>query len=209
MDLKGFVNFLVENNAFQVGEFVLKDGRKSPYFINTGAFKSGKAIAELGKYYATKIHEEFGKDVDVVFGPAYKGIPLAVATATELYGEHQTEVGYCFNRKEEKAHGDRGGFIGVKPEHGQRIVIVDDVITSGGTKREAVEMLKNAADVEVLGVVVLVDREEKLSSGKTAIQEFEEQSGIRIIAIARITDMLEFLGRGDSARIRKHLEMQG
>lgn len=160
-----FTEFLLESQALKFGEFTLKSGRKSPYFINAGAFNDGRKIARLGAFYAEKIVEEIEagnlpKDVDTVFGPAYKGIPLGVSTAIALTSAHGMDVGYTFDRKEKKDHGDGGMMVGTQLADGMKVLLVDDVMTAGTAVREVILKLKAEANVEVIGLVLSVDRME-------------------------------------------------
>ena len=161
-----FTEFLLESNALKFGDFTLKSGRKSPYFINAGAFDDGKKIAALGAFYAEKIsqaivHNTIPRNIDTVFGPAYKGIPLAVSTAIALTAGHNMTVGYTFDRKEKKDHGDGGWMVGIPLTDGMKVLLVDDVMTAGTAVREVIPKLKAEANVEVVGLVLSVDRMEK------------------------------------------------
>ncbi|MFA6511786.1 MAG: orotate phosphoribosyltransferase [Patescibacteria group bacterium] len=190
---KQFINFLVESDALQFGEFTLKSGRVSPYFINTGKFDTGKTIGKLGYFYAAAINEQCGSEVDAIFGPAYKGIPLAVAAATALHANFEQNVGYVFDRKETKEHGDKGATVGYALQDGSRVVIVDDVFTTGATKEEAVMLLKGVARVEIKALVIAVDRKERGKNGENAIAEFASAFGIPVISIVTIHDIVEHL----------------
>ena len=195
-----FTEFLLESQALKFGEFTLKSGRKSPYFINAGAFNDGRKIARLGAFYAEKIVEEIEagnlpKDVDTVFGPAYKGIPLAVVTAIaleELYGK---EVKYCCNRKEVKDHGaDAGNLLGAELHDGDRVIMVEDVTTSGKSIDETYPILKGAADVEVKGLIVSLNRMEVGKGGvKTAQKEVQEKYGFPVASIVSMAEVTELL----------------
>ena len=185
-----FTEFLLESQALKFGEFTLKSGRKSPYFINAGAFNDGRKIARLGAFYAEKIVEEIEagnlpKDVDTVFGPAYKGIPLGVSTAIALTSAHGMEVGYTFDRKEKKDHGDGGMMVGTQLADGMKVLLVDDVMTAGTAVREVIPKLKAEANVEVIGLVLSVDRMEKTKDSDTSAvkaveAEFVLRSQIRL-----------------------------
>ena len=178
-----FTEFLLESQALKFGEFTLKSGRKSPYFINAGAFNDGRKIARLGAFYAEKIVEEIEagnlpKDVDTVFGPAYKGIPLGVSTAIALTSAHGMEVGYTFDRKEKKDHGDGGMMVGTQLADGMKVLLVDDVMTAGTAVREVIPKLKAEANVEVIGLVLSVDRMEKTKDSDTsAVKAVEAEFG--------------------------------
>lgn len=187
--------FLVKAGALKFGDFTLKSGRKSPYFVNTGIICEGKEFLELCEFIAGKIGEMGG--CDVVYGPAYKGIPLAVGVAVAL-SKKGKKVYWLFNRKEEKAHGDQGVFVGHLPAPGERVVLVDDVFTTGGTKYENVDLLKSIG-VELKAVVVAVDREEKGEKGGSAAGEFTGKTGVPVEPVATVSEMFEELrGKGIS-----------
>ena len=169
---KEFIKFMVDCAALKFGDFTLKSGRKSPFFMNAGAYVTGSQLKKLGEYYARAIHETYGDDFDVLFGPAYKGIPLGVVTAiaySELYGK---EVRYCSDRKEEKDHGaDKGSFLGSKLKDGDRVIMIEDVTTSGKSMEETVPKVKGAADVTIVGLMVSLNRMEKGLGGKGVVGE--------------------------------------
>ncbi len=190
---KDFINFLLENGALKFGEFTLKSGRKSPYFLNTGMLYSGSAISKLGEFYAETIKDNAEGTFDVVFGPAYKGIPLAVTTVNALYTKFKIDTDYSFNRKEAKDHGDKGLLVGRKLEGDERILLVDDVITAGTAIREVLELLKELGNPEVAGVVVSVDRKEKGTGEESAIQELNRTTGINFYPVVTIDDIIEYL----------------
>ena len=196
-----FIRFLVTRGALRFGEFTLKSGRRSPYFVNLGDFSDGTSLRRLGAFFARTIREAFGREFDLLFGPPYKGIPLAVACAVafdELEGE---KVPFSFNRKEEKAHGDRGTFVGHVPGKGDRVILLDDVFTTGKTKEEAVELLRTQG-AEVRGGVIAVDRSEVGPDGKSAIAEFESAYGIPVRSIVTIHEIIAFLhGREIDGRV--------
>jgi orotate phosphoribosyltransferase len=187
---KEFIEFLVENNALKFGEFTLKSGRKSPYFINTGMFKDGKGISKLAEYYAKAIKDSF-KEFDVLFGPAYKGIPLCVSATMKL-SELGINKGYSFNRKEAKDHGEGGNIIGTELE-GKKVLIIDDVITAGTAVKETIEVLKENGNPKITGIIISVNRKEKGSGDKSAIQELEESLGIKISSIVDFNEIVEYL----------------
>jgi len=187
-----FIEFLASSGAVKFGEFTLKSGRESPYFISTGVLADGTLTYELGKYYAQKIKDQFGTEFDAVYGPAYKGIPLAVATCIALQNEHGINRPWIFDRKEKKLHGDRGAFVGGEIDHGARVILVDDVMTTGGTKVEAIEKIKSSLNAELKGVIIAVDRMER-SKTKTAIDEFTESTGIPVYSIENIKNIFEHL----------------
>jgi len=194
---RDFVELLVQYEVIRFGDFTLKSGRKSPYFINAGQLRSGDAIARIGKAYAARIDER-NLGCDLVFGPSYKGVPLAVATAVAL-AERGRDAGYVFDRKEVKDHGEGGVFVGMKPTDGMKVVLVDDVITSGRSVREAVDLVRKAADVEITGVIVAVDREERGKGHKTTLAELDEELGVRVHPIVTIRELVSFLHQNDVA----------
>ncbi len=166
-----FIKFMVENGVLKFGEFTLKSGRKAPYFINTGNYKSGAQLSKLGEYYAQCIADN-GISADTLVGPAYKGIPLAVTTAVSLYNKFGKDLNYCFDRKEVKDHGEGGLFVGKQLTDGERVILIEDVMTSGKALREMLPKLKQAANVEIAGMVISVDRMERgLESSLSAVQE--------------------------------------
>ena len=193
-----FTEFLLESNALKFGDFTLKSGRKSPYFINAGAFDDGKKIAALGAFYAEKIsqaivHNTIPRNIDTVFGPAYKGIPLAVSTAIALTAGHNMTVGYTFDRKEKKDHGDGGWMVGTPLTDGMKVLLVDDVMTAGTAVREVIPKLKAEANVEVVGLVLSVDRMEKGTGEKSALDELREEYGIAVYPIVTVRQIIDFL----------------
>ncbi len=188
MTTTSFVKFALECDALQFGDFTLKSGRQSPYFFNAGNFNSGAAFRALGRYYADRLSAT-GIDFDMLFGPAYKGIPLATAVAIALDQDHARSVGVAFNRKEAKTHGEAGTLIGA-PMRGN-VVIIDDVITAGTAIRESIGLIE-AAGARPAAVVVALDRQEKGPNGKSAIQEVEQTYKIPVLAIAKLENLLEF-----------------
>lgn len=189
-----FIEFMVESEVLKFGDFTLKSGRKSPFFMNAGAYVTGSQLRKLGEYYAKAIYDNYGLDFDVLFGPAYKGIPLTVATCmaiSELYGK---EIRYCSNRKEVKDHGDTGILLGSKLKDGDRVVIIEDVTTSGKSIEETFPILKQQANVEVKGLIVSLNRNEKGKSGnKTALDEVKELYGFETAAIVSMPEVVECL----------------
>ena len=190
-----FIEFMVESDVLKFGDFTLKSGRKSPFFMNAGAYVTGSQLKRLGEYYAKAIHDKYGEDFDVLFGPAYKGIPLAVVTAiafSELYGK---EVRYCSDRKEEKDHGaDKGSFLGTSLKDGDRVVMIEDVTTSGKSMEETVPKVKGAADVTIVGLMVSLNRMEVGQGGQvSALQEIEEKYGFAGNAIVTMDEVVEHL----------------
>ena len=191
---KEFIDFMVESKVLKFGDFTLKSGRKSPFFMNAGAYVTGYQLKKLGEYYAKAIHDVYGDDFDVLFGPAYKGIPLSVTTAiafSELYGK---EIRYCSNRKEVKDHGDTGILLGSKLKDGDRVVIIEDVTTSGKSIEETFPILKAQADVTIVGLIVSLNRMERgLNTEKCALDEIKETYGINTAAIVSMADVTEAL----------------
>ena len=186
-----FIKFMVDSGVLMFGDFTLKSGRQSPYFMNSGNYKTGAQLAKLGEFYAECIHDN-GIEFDTLFGPAYKGIPLAVSAATALYNKFGIDVNYCFDRKEAKDHGEGGMIVGKQLTDGEKVVIIEDVMTSGKALREVLPKLKAAADVKVAGMVIQADRMEKgLNSDKSAVQEVTEEFGIKIYSIVNINDIID------------------
>ena len=186
---KAFIEFALSREVLRFGEFTLKSGRVSPYFFNAGLFNTGSALARLGQYYAKAIVES-GVDFDVLFGPAYKGIPLAAACSVALADHHQRDVPYSFNRKEAKAHGEGGNIVG-SPLQG-RILIIDDVITAGTAIRETMQII-DAAGAKPAGVLIALDRQEKGTGELSAIQEVEQQYNIPVLSIIKLEDLISYL----------------
>lgn len=189
-----FIEFMVDSQVLKFGEFTLKSGRKSPFFMNAGAYVTGAQLKKLGEYYAKAIHDNFGDDFDVLFGPAYKGIPLSVATTiaySELYGR---EIRYCSNRKEVKDHGDVGILLGSKLKDGDRVVIIEDVTTSGKSIEETFPIIKAQGNVEIKGLMVSLNRMEKGLGGKvSALLEIKEKYGFEARSIVTMADVIEHL----------------
>jgi orotate phosphoribosyltransferase len=188
-----FITFMVQSGVLTFGDFTTKSGRKTPFFINTGNYKTGGQIARLGEFYAQALRANIGNDFDVLFGPAYKGIPLAVSTAIALATKHNHSVPYCFNRKEAKDHGEGGSIVGHKPADGDRIVIIDDVTTSGASVRESAALLTSIAKVVLSALVVSVDRMEKGQTDKGALAEIRQSFGMKTFAIVTLTEIVEYL----------------
>ena len=188
-----FVQFMVRSGVLLFGDFTTKSGRKTPYFVNTGNYKTGAQAAKLGEYYARNIQEHVEGKIDALFGPAYKGIPLAVAAGISMYNLFDRDINYCFNRKEVKDHGEGGSMVGYKLQDGDRVLIVEDVITAGTAIRETLPVLKAAADIEIAGMVISVDRMEKGKGEKTAIQEVYEEFGIVTYPIVTVREIIEIL----------------
>lgn len=190
-----FIEFMVDCKALKFGDFTLKSGRKSPFFMNAGAYVTGSQLMKLGECYAKAIHDTYGDDFDVLFGPAYKGIPISVVTAvaySQLYGK---EVRYCSDRKEEKDHGaDKGSFLGSKLQDGDRVIMIEDVTTSGKSMEETVPKVRGAADVEIIGLMVSLNRMEVgLGGNKSALEEITERYGFPANAIVSMAEVTEHL----------------
>lgn len=184
---------MVESGVLKFGEFTLKSGRLAPYFINCGNYKTGAQLARLGEFYAECINEH-GLKPDTLFGPAYKGIPLSVAASVALYNKFGVNTNYCFDRKEVKDHGEGGMFVGKTLENGEKVVIIEDVMTSGKALREVMPKLTGAADVKIEGMVITVDRMEKgLTSDKSAVHEVFEEFGVKVFSIVTINDIIQAL----------------
>ena len=207
---KAFIEFALSREVLRFGEFTLKSGRVSPYFFNAGLFNTGSALARLGQYYAEAIIES-GLEFDVLFGPAYKGIPLAAACSVALADHHQRDVPYSFNRKEAKAHGEGGNIVG-SPLQG-RILIIDDVITAGTAIRESMQII-DTAGAKPAGVLIALDRQEKGTGELSAIQEVEQQYGIPVLSIIRLENLIAYLEtkpdmQANLASVRAYREQYG
>jgi orotate phosphoribosyltransferase len=191
---RAFIDLMVRCDVLTFGDFVAKSGRRTPYFVNAGRYRTGAQVADLGRFYAAAIDDAFGSDVDVLFGPAYKGIPLAVTTAIALDAHHGHDVAFCFDRKEAKDHGEGGNLIGHQLADGDRVVIVEDVTTAGTSIRETVPLLRAAADVDIVGLVVGVDRMERGTRvDASALDQLADELGLRTIALATIDDIVAHL----------------
>ncbi|WP_207238364.1 MULTISPECIES: orotate phosphoribosyltransferase, partial [unclassified Pseudomonas] len=196
---RDFIRFAIDRGVLRFGEFTLKSGRTSPYFFNAGLFNTGSALAQLGRCYAAAIVDS-KIPFDVLFGPAYKGIPLAAATAVALAEQHQLDVPWCFNRKEAKDHGEGGSLVGA-PLAGD-VLIIDDVITAGTAIREVMQII-NAQQAKAAGVLIALNREERGNGALSAIQEVERDFGIPVVSIVSLTQVLEFLA--DDPQLKQHL----
>ncbi len=188
-----FIEFMVDSGVLLFGDFVTKSGRKTPFFVNTGKYRTGEQIFKLGSFYAQAIIDNVGSDFDVLFGPAYKGIPLAVTAAGALYHDHKKNVAYCFNRKEAKDHGEGGVMIGHKLKDGDRVLIIEDVTTAGTSIAETVPLLKNEAKISLSGLCVSVDRMERGTGKKTALAEIRETYSMKTFAIVTMAEVVEYL----------------
>ena len=193
---KEFIEFMLSAQVLRFGHFVTKSGRNTQYFVNTGNYKTGAQADALGSYYAACIHEHLSEagGADVLFGPAYKGIPLVVTAAASLYRNYGEDYPYAFNRKEKKDHGEGGNIVGYKPQDGDRVIIIEDVITAGTAIRETMPVLKGCADVKVTDMFISVNRcEVGQNPGKTAVMEVGEEFGIKVHALVTVQDIREYL----------------
>lgn len=199
---KEFIDFMIECDVLKFGAFTLKSGRRSPFFMNAGAYVTGSQLLRLGQFYARAVHENFGDDFDVFFGPAYKGIPLAVSAAiaySELFGK---EIRYCSNRKEIKDHGDTGILLGSKLRSGDRVIVIEDVTTSGTSIEETFPIIKAQGDVQVKGLIVSLNRMERgKNSEKSALDEIQETYGFPAASIVTMRDVIDALDKGDDSSI--------
>jgi orotate phosphoribosyltransferase len=190
---RDFIEFMVRCDVLRFGDFTAKSGRKTPYFINAGRYRTGSQLRLLAGYYARAIRDRLGDRFDVLFGPAYKGIPLAAATAMALHEAHAHDVGYCFNRKEQKDHGEGGRLIGHELRDGDRVLIIEDVTTAGSSIRETVPLLQSAAQIQLVGLVVSVDRMERGTGEKNALTELAETYAMQTFAIVTIEEIIAHL----------------
>lgn len=188
-----FIEFMIDCEVLRFGDFVTKSGRKTPFFVNTGFYRTGAQLRKLGEYYAKAIQSTFGTEFDVLFGPAYKGIPLSVAASMALSEHYGADIRYCSNRKEVKDHGDKGILLGGPIQDGDKVVIIEDVTTAGTSIHETLPILKAQGNVDVLGLVVSVDRMERGQGEKSALKEIEEQFGFKTTAIVTMADVVEHL----------------
>ncbi|MBQ1231071.1 MAG: orotate phosphoribosyltransferase [Clostridia bacterium] len=208
-----FIEFLEEAGVLKFGDFTAKSGRKIPYFINAGDIKTGDQIRKLGQFYAKAYAEKIGNKKTVLYGPAYKGIPIAVSVSCAL-SENGLDVPFFFNRKEEKDHGEGGVFVGYKPKAGEEIVIVEDVITAGTAIRESMEILSSLEDAKVVATFVMVDRKEKGKTEKSAMAEVGEEFGFPVYSVVDVYDIIEYLKEDDKnrenvERIENYLKING
>lgn len=197
MDYKQqFIKFMVDNGVLKFGEFTLKSGRKAPYFINTGNYKTGAQLSKLGDYYAQCIVDN-GVEAQTLVGPAYKGIPLAVTTAISLFNKFGKDLNYCFDRKEVKDHGEGGLFVGKQLTGGEKVILIEDVMTSGKALREMLPKLKQTADIEIVGMIISVDRMERgLESNLSAVQEVYREFGVKVYPIVTMADIINAIESG-------------
>ena len=206
---KGFVNFLVASGALTFGDFVTKSGRRTPYFVNTGKFNDGYKIGTLGSYYAAHIKAMLNPLPQVVFGPAYKGIPLAVSTVIAMKRDHDINTGFSFDRKEEKDHGDGGTIVGTPITPGTRLVIVEDVITAGTTLRLMVPLLRDTLKAEIAGVVISCDRCERGSGSKSAVSEAQDELGLSVLPLINIHQIAAYLSEPNPSGLLLNAELLG
>jgi orotate phosphoribosyltransferase len=190
---KEFIDFMVKSQVLRFGDFVTKSGRQTPFFVNTGFYRTGEQLKRLGEYYAQAIKASFGTDFDVLFGPAYKGIPLSVTASIAMSSLYGADIRYCSNRKEVKDHGDKGILLGSPLKDGDQVVIIEDVTTAGTSIRETLPILQAQANVKVLGLVVSVDRCERGTGTKSALDEIQESFGIRTSAIVTMKEVTQYL----------------
>lgn len=190
---KEFIEFMLAAEVLTFGDFTTKSGRKTPYFINTGKYRTGKQIAKLGEFYAQAIDDNLKDEFTLLYGPAYKGIPLAVTTAVALSEKHNQDYPFCFNRKEAKDHGEGGSFIGQLPQDSDSVLIVEDVVTAGTAARESIALLNGVSKAKVTSIVVSVDRMEKGTGERSTLQELAEDAGIKAVAIVTIDEIIEYL----------------
>lgn len=188
-----FIEFMIDCNVLKFGDFVTKSGRKTPFFVNTGFYRTGSQLKRLGGYYAEAIKNKFGFDFDVLFGPAYKGIPLSVAATMAIADKYDADIKYCSNRKEIKDHGDTGILLGSPISDKDKVVIIEDVTTAGTSIQETLPIVKAQGDVQVLGLVVSVDRMERGQGEKSALMEIEENYGLKTTAIVTMAEVVEHL----------------
>ena len=188
-----FIEFMIDCEVLKFGDFVTKSGRNTPFFVNTGFYRTGAQLRKLGEYYAKAIESKFGFDFDVLFGPAYKGIPLTVATTMAISQFYDKDIKYCSNRKEVKDHGDKGILLGSPIADGDKVVIIEDVTTAGTSIQETLPIIKAQGDVTVAGLVVSVDRMERGQGEKSALAEIEEKYGLKTTAIVTMAEVVEHL----------------
>ena len=208
-----FIEFLQGAGVLKFGDFTAKSGRKIPYFVNAGMIKTGDQISKMGEFYAKAYFDKLGKKPTVLYGPAYKGIPLSISAAVAL-SKNGLDVPFFFNRKEVKDHGEGGTFVGYVPTPGEEIVIIEDVITAGTAIRESMEILKHVEGTKVVATFIMVDRKEKGQTEKGAMQEIEEQFGFPVYSVVDVYDIIEYLeenpaNRENVDRIKKYLEVNG
>lgn len=190
---QAFITFMVRSGVLTFGDFVTKSGRRTPYFVNTGNYKTGAQAARLGDYYADCIQEKLPGGIDCLFGPAYKGIPLAVSAAASLYRNYGRDLPYCFNRKETKDHGEGGLMVGYQPKNGDQVAIVEDVVTAGTAVRESIALFQRVADVKIKALFVSVDRMERGTRNRSTLDELRQDYGIEVYPIVTVREIISFL----------------
>tara|TARA_B110000483_G_C18202030_1_gene545676 strand:- start:2793 stop:3464 length:672 start_codon:yes stop_codon:yes gene_type:complete len=193
MNKNKFIEFLLDSEVLRFGSFTTKSGRQTPYFINTGQFRTGEQISQLSSWYAKVFKDQFEGRIDNLYGPAYKGIPLATAMALQLSQTHNIDLSFTFNRKEAKDHGEGGVLVGDTYVEPRKVLIVEDVITAGTSVKETLEILKNIENVEIVGLIISVDRKEALEDGRSALQTVQEDYGIEVSSIINIEDIIAFV----------------
>ena len=205
-----FIEFMTKAGALTFGDFITKSGRNTPYFVNTGNYRSGMHISMLGDFYADRVTQS-GEKFDALYGPAYKGITLAAATAASLYRNHGLDIPFFFNRKEVKDHGEGGALIGYKPKDGDRIIIIEDVVTAGTAVRESLDLLKSIADLSVTALFVSVDRMERGTGDRSALDQLYDEFGINVYSIINARDIIESFPQGDEriAKMEEYLKKYG
>ncbi len=204
---KEFIRFMLSADVLRFGEFVTKSGRNTQYFVNTGMYRTGAQLSRLGDYYASMVADTVGEDFDAMFGPAYKGIPLAAACASSLWREHGIDKPYFFNRKEAKDHGEGGSTVGYSPKDGDRVIIIEDVITAGTALRESMSILNACGEITVPDIFISVDRcEVGKTPGKTAIMEVEEEFGAKVHPIVTVLDVYGYLKENGDPSLCKAME---
>lgn len=203
---KKFIDFMLESEVLRFGEFTLKSGRKSPFFMNAGLYNSGEQLNKLGEFYAKAIHENFGLDFDVIFGPAYKGIPLTVATSMAIFNLYGKNINYSSNRKELKDHGDKGFLLGDNLDRKLKVLIIEDVTTSGKSIDETFPLITKNKDVEVIGLMVSLNREEYgKDKSKTALEEVSDKYGIKTCAIVSMSEVIKHLKDGLASDVKENI----
>jgi orotate phosphoribosyltransferase len=217
---KEFIHFMIDCQVLKFGDFITKSGRKTPFFVNTGFYRTGMQLKKLGEYYARTIYNQFGTDFDVLFGPAYKGIPLSVAASIALHDLYGVDVRYCSNRKEAKDHGEKGILLGGPIQDGDRVLIIEDVTTAGTSIKETMPILKAQGKVDVVGLVVSVDRMERGQGDKSALTEIGETYQMKTASIVTMEDVVEelyrkpyqgkiYIGEEEKARIDNYYKEYG
>ena len=190
---KKFIEFMMSADVLRFGDFTTKSGRKTPYFVNTGLYRTGAQIAKLGDFYAARVNEVCGDGFDAMFGPAYKGIPLVTTTSASLARNYGLDKPFFFNRKEEKDHGEGGSLVGYKPKDGDKVIIIEDVITAGTAVRESIELFKHVADVNMKALFVSVDRMERGTRDCSTLDELRQDYGIKVFPIVTVREVIDFL----------------